>query len=82
MERCAAISRTRFRDRSRKFRLIHAPLAIFPVTNIRGGIDSICTSVARAGSRNGVRERTVLNVGLGGGRGKRGDGIEAAMGLS
>lgn len=34
----------------------------FPVTNIRGGIDSICTSVARAGSRNGVRERTVLNV--------------------
>lgn len=34
----------------------------FPVTNIRGGIDSICTFVARAGSRNGVRERTVLNV--------------------
>ena len=34
----------------------------FPVTNIREGIDSICTSVARAGSRNGVRERTVLNV--------------------
>lgn len=37
----------------------------FPVTNIREGIDSICTSVARAGSRNGVRERTVLNVGRG-----------------
>lgn len=30
VERCAAISRTRFRDRSRKFRLIHARLAIFP----------------------------------------------------
>lgn len=52
------------------------------MTNIRGGIDSICTSVARAGSRNGVRERTVLNVRRE--REGRGDasGIEAAMGLS
>lgn len=48
------------------------------MTNIRGGIDSICTSVARAGSRNGVRERTVLNVGGGGGGGGEGS-VETAL---